>query len=76
MKEKVEAALEDIRATLATHGGGVDLVDVDEAAGVVRVTLRGRCAGCPGAAATLKNIVEASLQEAVPEVTAVEAVAP
>ena len=76
MQERVEAALADIRVMLETHGGGIELASVDEASGLVRVVLRGHCAGCPGAAATLKRVVEANLKEAVPEVQAVEAVSP
>lgn len=74
MREKVEAALEPVRAMLATHGGGVELHNVDEATGRVQVVLQGHCAGCPGARMTMANVVEAQLKKAVPEVTGVEAV--
>ena len=65
---------EEIAPQLAAHGGGIQLVDVDEPAGVVKVQLQGGCAGCPGARMTLKNGVERILKEQFPEVTAVEAV--
>jgi len=45
MKEKVEAVLEKIRPALAMDGGSVELVNVNEAEGVVEVRLVGSCSG-------------------------------
>ena len=73
MKEKVEEALKDIRPMLQADGGDIELVDVD-ADGVVKVRLQGACAGCPGAAMTLKMGIEAHLKEKIPEVKSVESV--
>jgi len=73
MREKVEAAINEIRTMLQTHGGDIELVDVQD--GVVKVRLRGACAGCPGAQMTLKMGVERRLKERVPEVKRVEPVA-
>ncbi|MGB3976377.1 MAG: NifU family protein [bacterium] len=72
MKEKVETALEKIRPYLQADGGDVQLVDVVD--GVVKVRLRGACAGCPGATMTLKMGVEKTLKEQIPEVKYVVAV--
>jgi Fe-S cluster biogenesis protein NfuA len=74
MREKIEAVLEEVRPALAMHGGGIELVGVDEATGVVRVKLRGACVGCPMSTLTLKMGVEAALMDAVPSVTEVVAV--
>jgi len=75
MKEKVRKILEEkIRPYLEADGGGVELVDVDESSGEVRVRLQGACAGCPGAQMTLSMGVEAILKEELPEVTRVVAV--
>ena len=71
MREKVEAVIEGIRPLLQNDGGDIELIDVDEATGVVTVALQGACAGCPHAAMTLKAGVEARLKQAVPEVTSV-----
>ena len=71
MKEKVEAALNKIRPMLQADGGNVELIDVDEAGGVVKVRLQGACAGCPMSQMTLKNGIERILKEQVPEVTSV-----
>ena len=73
MKEKVEAVLNKIRPQLQADGGGVDLIDVDDA-GVVKVKLTGACGGCPMSQMTLKMGIEKTLREAVPEVTRVEQV--
>ena len=72
MKEKVEAALEEIRPTLQADGGDVELVGVDE--GIVSVKLTGACAGCPMSTMTLKNGIERILRERVPEVREVVSV--
>jgi len=72
MKEKVEKALTKIRATLQQDGGDIELVDVAD--GVVKVRLKGACAGCPMSQMTLANFVERELKKAVPEVKRVEAV--
>ncbi|MBD3322809.1 MAG: NifU family protein, partial [Chitinivibrionales bacterium] len=43
--------------------------------GIVQVRLQGACAGCPGAAMTLKMGVERILKERIPQVKAVENIA-
>jgi len=73
MKEKVAEALELIRPALQSDGGDIELVDVDEATGVVTVRFLGGCAGCMMRQMTLKSGVEKVLMEVVPEVTSVEA---
>lgn len=72
MREKVEAALAQIRPALQADGGDVELVDVNE--GVVKLKLKGACAGCPMASMTLRNGIERMLKEQVPEVKEVVAV--
>jgi len=73
MREKVEAVINEIRPLLQADGGDIELVDVED--GVVKVRLRGACAGCPGAQMTLKMGVERKLKEQIPEVKRVEPVA-
>ena len=72
MKEKVLEALNKIRPALQADGGDLEFVEL--VGTVVKVRLRGACAGCPGAQMTLKMGVERVVREAVPEITAVEAV--
>lgn len=66
MKEKVIAALNEIRPALQADGGDVQLVDVQD--GIVKVKLTGACGGCPMAQMTLKNGIERILKQRVPEV--------
>ncbi len=70
----VRKALEKIRPNLQMDGGDIELVGVDEATGVVKVSLRGACGCCPHAAMTLKGGVERMLKTDVPEVKEVVAV--
>ena len=72
MKEKVETALDKIRPMLQADGGDIELVEID--GGVVKVRLKGACAGCPMSQMTIKNGVERLLKEQIPEGTSVESV--
>lgn len=74
MKEKVEQAIEKIRPSLQADGGGVELIEVDENNGIVKVQLTGACSGCPMATQTLKNGIERVVKKEVPEVTEVVSV--
>ena len=73
MREKVEAVINEVRPLLQADGGDIELVAIE--GGVVKVRLRGACAGCPGAQMTLKMAVERRLKAQVPEVERVESVA-
>jgi Fe-S cluster biogenesis protein NfuA len=70
MKAKIEAALQSIRPMLQADGGDVELVDVT--GGVVKVRLKGACAGCPMSQMTLRNGIERMLKAEFPEITSVE----
>jgi Fe-S cluster biogenesis protein NfuA len=74
LKEKVQAALNKIRPSLQADGGDVELVDVNEKSGAVRLRLTGHCAGCPMSQMTLKNGIERVLKQEIPEVKTVLAV--
>ena len=72
MEEQVREVMEkEIQPMLASHGGGVELLEVKD--GVVKVRLTGACAGCMGAQMTLKGLVEAKLKERIPAVVRVDA---
>ncbi|MBC7293681.1 MAG: NifU family protein [Thermoleophilia bacterium] len=73
MRERVEKALDLIRPALQNDGGDVELVDVDEEKGVVKVKLVGACGGCPMSQMTLRMGVERVLKQEVPEVVEVQA---
>lgn len=72
MREEVEKALKQIGRALRVDGGDIELVDVVD--NVVKVRLKGACAGCPFSQMTIKNFVERELKKVVPEVEKVEAV--
>ena len=74
MKDRVEKALDLIRPALQNDGGNVELVDVDEAAGVVKVKLVGACGSCPMSQMTLRMGVERVLRDEIPEIKEVVAV--
>jgi Fe-S cluster biogenesis protein NfuA len=73
MKERIEEVLnKDVRPALQRDGGNIELVDVID--GVVKVRLRGACAGCPMSQLTMTNFVEGALKGKIPEIKKVEAV--
>ena len=72
MKEKVEAAIDKIRPMLQADGGDVELISVEN--GIVKVRLKGACAGCPMSQMTLKNGIERVLKQQIPEIKSVESV--
>jgi Fe-S cluster biogenesis protein NfuA len=74
LKTKVEKAIEELRPYLQADGGDIELKDVDEEKGVVKVRLTGACHGCPMAQITLQLGVEQFLKKRIPEVKWVEAV--
>jgi len=74
VKDRVEKALDLIRPALQNDGGNVELVDVDEAAGIVKLKLVGACGSCPMSQLTLRMGVERVLKEQIPEIVEVQAV--
>ncbi|MDH4227605.1 MAG: NifU family protein [Deltaproteobacteria bacterium] len=68
MKDQIEEALNNIRPALQADGGDIELVDVDEEKGIVRVRLQGACSGCPSAQVTLAMGVERAIKEKVPSI--------
>jgi len=72
MREKVEAALGEIRPMLQADGGDVELIDVTD--GTVTLKLTGACSGCPMATMTLHQGIERVLKEQIPDIKEVIAV--
>lgn len=72
MREEVEKIIQQIRPALQADGGDIELVGVED--GVVKVRLKGACAGCPMSQMTLSMGVEKALKEKIPAVKRVEAV--
>ena len=60
---QVEEALDEIRPYIESHGGELELLDVED--GVVHVRMSGACHGCAGSAMTLRRGIEQKLRERV-----------
>lgn len=73
MEQKIKDGLDQIRPILQRDGGDIEFVEYTDD-NIVKVRLKGHCAGCPGARMTLKGIVEQVLKESYPEIKGVEAV--
>ena len=73
IQDRVKEVLNQVRPALQGDGGDVELVEVTDD-GIVKVRLRGACAGCAGAVMTLKNVIEARIRAVVPEIKSVERV--
>ena len=61
---------DQINPMVASHGGKVELVDVQDATVVVR--MMGGCQGCGMATVTLRQGIETALRQAVPVVRGVK----
>ena len=72
VKHKVEKALKELRPQLQADGGDIELVEVVK--GIVKVKMKGACAGCPMSTMTLQWGVENFLKKKIPGIVKVEAV--
>ena len=72
IRNRVAKALEALRPRLQADGGDIELLGLEN--GVVKVRMKGACAGCPMSAMTLKMGVEQYLKESVPEIVRVDSV--
>lgn len=72
VKDKVEEALKELRPQLQADGGDIELVEVEN--GIVKVKMKGACAGCPMSTMTLQWGVENFLKKKIPGIVKVEAV--
>lgn len=71
MIERIKTVIkEDITPALAMDGGGIELRGYED--GVVLVTLKGACHGCPSSAMTLEYGVQRLLQKKIPEIKGVK----
>lgn len=71
IKEIIEAR---VRPAVARDGGDITFHSWEHETGIVRLTMKGSCAGCPSSTLTLKQGIENMLKHYVPEVNAVEQV--
>lgn len=71
LKEIIDAR---VRPAVARDGGDITFHSWDHEQGIVRLNMRGACAGCPSSTMTLKAGIENMLRHYVPEVNRVEQV--
>ncbi len=69
-EDGIREALETARRVLLRDGGDLEFVALEDA--VVRVRLKGACAGCPRSALDLKQVVERAVRSRFPQIRRVE----
>jgi Fe-S cluster biogenesis protein NfuA/nitrite reductase/ring-hydroxylating ferredoxin subunit len=69
---RLRTALARVRPYLGSHGGDVEVVELDERAGAVLLRMTGSCDGCPSSAMTVRLAVESAIHELVPEIGRIE----
>ena len=67
---RVRDALDRVRPYLQSHGGNVELLEIES--GIVRLSLTGSCNGCASSSLTLKTAIETAIFENAPDVISVE----
>lgn len=72
MKEKIEEVINELRPFLMNDGGNIELVKIEN--DIVYVSFQGACAGCPMRQITLKEGIEKTILEKVPEIKEVRLV--
>ncbi len=70
LETRVREALEQVRPYMESHGGGVELIELDD--GVARLRMLGGCEGCPASASTLEHAIMGALDEHAPDLEGVE----
>ena len=70
LEERIAEAVDSVRPFLASHGGGVEILSVED--GVARLRLQGSCNGCPASASTLEHALKEAIDEAAPDLLALE----
>jgi Fe-S cluster biogenesis protein NfuA len=74
VRTRVEEALEAARPVLASHAGGVTLLEIRGV--IARVKLEGACGTCASSMATVRGLLERAVHEAAPEIDRLEIVQP
>jgi len=70
LEERIAQALDGLRPFLASHGGNVEIVSIQD--GIARLRLEGSCKGCPASAATLEHAIKEALEQAAPDLLGLE----
>ncbi|MBD5606563.1 MAG: NifU family protein [Candidatus Eremiobacteraeota bacterium] len=72
LRDRVDAALEDVRPNIRADGGDVWLIRIDGPVALVQMV--GACGGCSMVAQTLKGAIERAVRTRCPEIERVEQV--
>ncbi len=72
--EKLQQVLDELNTLLGTHGGGIELVKVDNENDKISIRLTGACKGCPLAQMTFEGIIRQAVIQKLPEVKEIELV--
>lgn len=71
LEQKVVSIIDQIRPYLQEDGGNIEFVELTPE-NIVKVRLQGACGTCPHAKMTLKNGVEQTIKQYLPEIDHVE----
>jgi Fe-S cluster biogenesis protein NfuA/nitrite reductase/ring-hydroxylating ferredoxin subunit len=70
LEARVGEALDAVRPYLASHGGDVEVLGVED--GIALLRLEGSCSGCGASQTTLQHAIETTLQERVPDLLGID----
>ena len=70
LEDRVREALDSVRPYMESHGGNVELLEVEE--GVARIRLEGHCVGCAASTATLELGIRQALEASAPDLEGLE----
>jgi Fe-S cluster biogenesis protein NfuA/nitrite reductase/ring-hydroxylating ferredoxin subunit len=70
LETRVQEALERVRPYMESHGGGVEVLGLED--DVLRLRLHGSCDGCPSSASTLELAIKQELEQAAPDLLGIE----
>ena len=65
-KEEIEKILAEIDPYLMSHGGGVELLEINDLD--VKIRIKGSCVGCPASSMTFGLGLEQMLREKIPHI--------
>lgn len=68
--DALKAVLQEAREILLRDGGDLEFVALEGR--VLKIRMKGNCAGCPRSALDLKNVVERLVRNRFPQLTAVQ----
>ena len=74
LAQRVAAAIDSVRPYMASHGGDVEVLGIDEERGVIDLRMLGSCDGCPSSSVTLQLAVKEALERAAPEIVHINVV--